>query len=233
MFDTGTAADLDSGAAAPSPAPSPTPPPLPTQRPLPTSACKSAELVVAPLGAQRQGDDVTLAAIAECDGLPAEFRWYVLPPGGEWNLARDWGAEEYTRDTRDDESGEYEIVVWARVVGSPSDGFEAADAVAYELVSQCDKVGARALIGSPQRVGSQIELRAGTAGCRRAEYRWYVLPPLGEWTLAQDWGAEEFTWDTSGNKPGEYEIAVWARTVPRRTFDFEAAYSLPYTLLGE
>ena len=64
-----------------------------------------------------------------------------------------------------------------------------------------------------------------------AEYRWYVLPPAGEWTLVRDWGAREFSWDTSAEEPGEYQIAVWARATPKLTDDYEAADSVAYNLL--
>jgi hypothetical protein len=228
MFDSATAADLDGSGAAPPPLP---PLPLPTQRPVPASTCNAVELAAIPLGSQRQGDDVTLAAAAECDGLPAEYRWYILPPTLDWTLVQDWGPGQFAWDTSAEEPGEYQIAVWARAVGSLSENYEAGLGVHYDLVSACEVAGARALLNSPQPVGSKLELRAGTYGCRKAEYRWYVLPPMGEWTLVHDWGAGEFTWDTSAEEPGEYQIAVWARTPPRLTDDYEAAYSFAYTLL--
>ncbi len=47
-------------------------------------------------------------------------------------------------------------------------------------------------------------------GCSNPQYQFYLQAPGGAWTLVQPWSANNvWTWNTSGYRPGTYNIDVW------------------------
>lgn len=57
-----------------------------------------------------------------------------------------------------------------------------------------------------------VQFSAGPAtGCSNPQYQFYLQPPGGSWTVAQPWGGSNvWTWNTSGYRPGTYNVDVWA-----------------------
>jgi hypothetical protein len=61
-------------------------------------------------------------------------------------------------------------------------------------------------------VGQTVTL-AGNATCTSggAEYRYWVYPPGGAWTMVHDWTASSYSWPTAGLTPGNYTIEIDAK----------------------
>jgi hypothetical protein len=79
--------------------------------------CTGVSVGVSPSSPQPPGTTVTFTASATgCSS--AEYKWWVLPPGGSWQLARDWGGTTFTWNTSGLATGTYDISVYARAVGS-------------------------------------------------------------------------------------------------------------------
>ena len=66
---------------------------------------------------QQPGVAMTFTALATGCATP-EYRFWILAPGGGWQMVRDWGNGPWTWNTSGNGLGNYPISVWARAVGS-------------------------------------------------------------------------------------------------------------------
>ena len=46
------------------------------------------------------------------------FRFWILAPGGNWQMVRDYGTCAWSWNTAGNVPGSYTISVWARAIGS-------------------------------------------------------------------------------------------------------------------
>ena len=74
---------------------------------------------------------MTFTATAAGCSAP-EYRFWILPAGGNWQMVRDYGTGAWTWHTAGSVSGNYTISVWARAVGSPA-SWETAKETAFTL----------------------------------------------------------------------------------------------------
>jgi hypothetical protein len=103
--------------------------------------------------------------------------------------------------------------VWVRSTGSTA-GYESWWLGTYTLTGPtCVSAQASTLINPPQPPSSQIPWTGSAFGCNNPEYRFYVLPPGGTWTLKRGYGTANWTWDTTGLPVGTYQIGIWARQI--------------------
>ena len=64
---------------------------------------------------------------------------------------------------------------------------------------------------------------APPAGCSTPTYQFYLQAPGGSWTVAQAWSSSSsWTWDTSGYRPGTYNIDAWANQAGDSTANAES-----------
>jgi hypothetical protein len=81
---------------------------------------------------------------------------------------------------------------------------------------------------SPSSIGTTVDLTASATGCASAEFKWWVLPPGGSWTVLREWGGNTFSWNTTGLAGGTYQLSLWARVIGSTGLD--ATSQQPYTL---
>src|SRR5439155_13941000 len=129
----------------------------------------------------------------------------LLPPGGPWQLVRDWGAgTSWQWDTSGYAPGTYTVFVGVRAVGAAS--AQASAQLDYTLAGgACTGASLSPDLAAPQSPGAAITFSDSASGCGSAEQRFWLLPPGGEWQLEQDWSStSSWQWQTSGLAAGTY-----------------------------
>jgi hypothetical protein len=82
---------------------------------------------------------------------------------------------------------------------------------------------------SPQPVGTPVTLSATSSGCSAPQYRFWLHPPNGSWTIVQDYSSSAtYNWNTSGLAPGAYVVEVDVHATG--AVGVEASAVLSYTL---
>jgi hypothetical protein len=103
----------------------------------------------------------------------------------------------------------------------PASAFEAIDESALMIDPNsgqaaqpgppCTVAGLNPGSAAPQAPGTAVSFAATAGGCPTPQYRYWLLPPGGGWTMQRDYGSAGWTWNTSGLAAGTYEVGVWAR----------------------
>jgi hypothetical protein len=110
--------------------------------------------------------------------------------------------------------GTYTLGVWARAAGSNA-VMDVSNISSYTLTPPptCTATTVAGGPASPQASGTTVTLNATVTcdGGAPAEYRFWVLPPGGQWQLLREWGGASMSWNTAGLAPGTYTLGVWAR----------------------
>jgi hypothetical protein len=75
----------------------------------------------------------------------------------------------------------------------------------------CTAATISTLTASPQSPGPTITFNAAATGCPGAQFRFWMIPHGGVWTMQRDYGAAAWAWNTAGLPPGVYELGVWAK----------------------
>jgi len=145
-------------------------------------------------------------------GTAPRFRFWVQPPGGAFTLAQDYSANPTFLWTPS-VAGTNVVCVWARSSGSSA--AEEADACqAFQVTTPggpVTSVSLNATPPSPQPAGTLIAWTAVTTGSTAPRFRFWVQPPGGAFTLAQDYSANPtFLWTPS--VAGTNVVCVWARS---------------------
>ena len=192
------------------------------------TGCTSASLTPTP-GSFGLGSTIAFTATAAGCSNP-EFEYWVLPPGGYWQLLRAYGAAGFSWNTAALPVGTYQIAVWARQNGGGTPTYETGAGGAYVLTG-CTSASVTPVPGS-FALGSTIAFTASASGCSNPEFEYWVLAPGGYWQLLRAYGAGAFSWNTSGLPLGTYQIAIWARQHGGGTPTYETAAGGGYTLTG-
>ena len=97
----------------------------------------------------------------------------------------------------------------------------------------CKSANLAAAPASPGSIGPSVTFTAtstGTApGCAAPEYKFFTEAPGGSWTAQTGYGANTWTWNTTGLKGGVYGVGVWARQTGSYAA-YEAYWLGTYTL---
>ncbi|HEY1456316.1 MAG TPA: glycosyl hydrolase family 18 protein [Candidatus Dormibacteraeota bacterium] len=190
--------------------------------------CSEAAISSDKTSPQIPGASVTFTGSALCAGT-AEYRFWIQPPGGSFSLQQDHSTSAtWTWNTTGLPLGQYTVQVDARNQGSASTldtysrmTFQLALCVTPTLTS--DKA-------PPQLLGTAITFTPAVTCQGTPEYRFWVQPPGGSWSIAQDYGvASTFRWDTSALGYGNYNIGVHVRTAGT-SVPYESYTSTPYSL---
>jgi hypothetical protein len=129
-------------------------------------------------------------------------------------VLRDWGSDTLAWDTTGLAAGSYKIGLWARTTGSTG-AIQASSEQTFTLSGAavtCTSASFTALPATPQAPGTNVTLTASAPGCSPGEFKWWILPPGGGWSVLRDWGSDTLAWDTTGLAAGSYKIGLWART---------------------
>ena len=174
------------------------------------SACESTSLSPGTPSPQPVGTTVTFTAISTGCSNP-EYKFFLQAPGGGWVAKTPFGGATWNLNTAGLAAGVYGVGVWARQIGS-SASYESYFLATYTLtVTRCTAAWLTPTTAPPQSPGASVTFNAAATACLSPEFRFFVLPPGGAWTMKRDYGAGTWAWDTTGLAPGTYELGVWAR----------------------
>jgi hypothetical protein len=172
--------------------------------------CASARLATDKSAPQPPGTTIVLTASAACAGA-AQYRFWVRPPGGSWAVVQNYGATStYTWSTAGKAVGSYGLEVDVRGAGSTA-SYESVANLTY-LVDACSAAHLTTDKASPQAPGAVIVLTGAATCAGTPQYRFWIRPPGGSWTIVQDYGtAASFSWNTTGKAKGTYALEVDVR----------------------
>jgi hypothetical protein len=191
--------------------------------------CTSAALSASPVSPQASGTTVSLTA-SSTGCLNPEYKFWLLPPGGSWTAQTGFGGNAFTWNTTGFASGVYQIGVWARNIGSRA-SYEAYFIGTYTLsVLTCTAADLSTVTPSPAVAGTLVTWTATATRCPGAQFRFWILPHGGSWTMTRDYGAATWIWNTTGLAAGTYEVGVWAlQAGSTNTYD---AYGITTFVIG-
>ncbi|HEV2035634.1 MAG TPA: glycosyl hydrolase family 18 protein [Candidatus Dormibacteraeota bacterium] len=193
-------------------------------------ACKAAALTPDKASPQPPGTTVVLTGSATCSGTP-QYRFWIRPPDGSWAIVQDYSATAtYGWNTTGKASGSYGLEVDVRNQGSTA-SYDAVANLTY-LVDVCSSAKLSADKASPQPPGTTVVL-TGSASCSgTAQYRFWIRPPGGSWTIVQDYGGTAtYSWNTTGKPSGTYGLEVDIRN-QGSTASYDTVANLTYLLGG-
>jgi outer membrane protein assembly factor BamB len=173
--------------------------------------CTAATMSTATAPPQPPGTSITFTAAAtRCPG--AQFRFWMLPPGGSWTMQRDYGVNSWTWDTTGLAAGTYQLGAWARQPGSTS-SYDAFGFTTFRLgTGTCNSAGLTPSLATPQAPGATVVFTGTSNSCTSPLYQFWLLPPGGSWTVKQAYSATTtWSWNTSGMPLGTYQVGVWAK----------------------
>ncbi len=176
------------------------------------TACTSASMSPGVASPQPPAGTVTFTATSTGCVVP-QYKFFIQPPGGSWTAQTGFGGATWGWNTAGLAPGIYGVGVWARSAGS-SASYEAYWLGTYTLSSattSCTAASVSTATASPQAAGAGITFTATATGCPSPQYRFWLLPPGGAWTMKQDYGAGSWNWNTTSLAAGTYEIGAWAR----------------------
>ncbi len=184
------------------------------------SSCASAALSLDHSSPQRPGVAIALTGTATCPGT-AQYRFWVQPPGGAWGIVQDYGATNiYSWNTTGKAVGTYGLELDVRNQGATGT-YEAVARATFALVTPCTTPTLSVSPASPQAIGTQVLLTSTTAVCPHPQWRFWIQPPGGAWTVVQGYSSTRtYTWNTTGKTSGTYHLEVDVRdTSTRDSYD--------------
>ena len=193
---------------------------------IPSPACTAPTLTPAPpTGAT--GSAVTLSATAASCTNPT-YQFWVLPPGGTWYVAQDYGASNTFSWGGSATPGAYRFEVDTRQQTS-SVAYDAVHDIDYSIAG-CTAAHLTADSAPPQPPGTTVNL-TGSATCPgTAQYRFWRRAPGGAWTIVKDYSSTNtLAWNTTGFAQGTYYLEVDARD-QGATSPYEAVSNMTYAL---
>jgi len=186
----------------------------------PPITCTSASMSPGTVSPQAPGATVTFTATATTCTTP-QFKFFLQPPGGSWTAQTAFGANIWAWNTTGLTPGVYGVGVWARQTGSGA-AYEAYWIGTYTLsIVTCNAATLSTATASPQAPGAMITFNATATRCPGAQFRFWMIPHGGVWTMQRDYGVASWLWNTTGLAPGVYELGVWARQ-PGSTSAYDA-----------
>ena len=162
-------------------------------------------------------------------GCPApQYRFWVHPPGGSWGVQQDYGpSATFSWNTTGLATGTYGFEVDVRNQGSTV-SYDAARGAFFTLTSPpCASATLAAAPASQAGTGTAVTLTGTATGCPAPQYRFWVRPPNGSWSIARDYAtAATYSWP-GGNTPGAYTFEVDVRALGS-SVSYDAVKNLSY-----
>jgi spore germination protein YaaH len=177
---------------------------------------------------QIPGTSITFTGTALCAGT-GTFRFWMQPPGGSFSVVQDYStASTWTWNTAGQPLGTYTFQVDARNQGSTV-SFDTQMRMSFRL-ALCVTPTLTAGASSPQLPGTTVTMTSTVTCQGTPEYRFWVLPPGGTWTIAQDYSTSAtFPWNANQLAYGDYYIGVHVRTTGT-SVPYESFQSIPFSL---
>jgi hypothetical protein len=201
-----------------------------------TTNCQAGNVSASVPSPQSIGTAVTFTSAPASCSAP-QFKWWVRDTAGIWAIVKDYpvGTATYDWPTGSLPAGTYQVGVWVRQTGSTA-SYQAYSFITYTLTlapasRPCSSVNITPDVTSPQSPGSPVNFTAAALGCTVApDYKFWLLPPGGVWTVVQNYGGgPAFPWTTTGLAQGPYQVGVWARRTGS-TFTYEAFAFITFQL---
>ncbi len=193
-------------------------------------ACSGATITTDLASPQPPGVRVTLTGAATCV-RPAEYRFWIQAPGASWSMVQDYSTTNtYSWNTASYASGSYRLEVDVRDRGVTAT-YETVSNATYVLTPPCATPTLTANPASPGPTGGTVTFTGATSACPIPEYRFWIRPPGGGWSIARDYASSAtFAW-TSGNQPATYGVEVDVRE-KGSTVVYDAVANINYQLGG-
>jgi spore germination protein YaaH len=190
--------------------------------------CSNATISADHSSPQVPATSITFTASAFCAGT-AEYRFWIQPPGSAWSILQNYSTSStVTWNTGANALGTYKFEVDARNVGS---------SVSYDTtanmpmrVALCVTPALTPDHASPQLPGTAVTFSATVTCQGTPEFRYWLQPPGGSWSVVQNYGpTSTLAWNTSGKPYGTYNVEVDARTQGTQV-TYESVQTMPYAL---
>ncbi|HEV2035688.1 MAG TPA: glycosyl hydrolase family 18 protein [Candidatus Dormibacteraeota bacterium] len=173
------------------------------------------------------GAPVTFTGTATGCSTP-EFRFWMRTASGSWIIIRDYATTPTYVWPGGGDPGAYSFEVDTRAVGSPV-SYDAVVNITYAVVG-CSAATLSANPASPQAAGTPIVLTGGATCLGTPEFRFWIKPPGGSWTVVRAYsGSSTFTWTTTGLAPGPYSVEVDVRNQGANA-DHETVQNITFTI---
>lgn len=190
------------------------------------NACTSMTASALPGSPQPANISVTISGTAL--GCPnARYRFWVLPPGGSWQMVQDYSATSTYSWTTPPTPGVYHLEVDARDQTSVT-SYDTAQTILF-TVTGCTSAGLSPSVAQPQAPGATVTFTASATGCSNPEYKFFLQAPGGSWTAQTSYGTGSWGWNTTGLTAGVYGVGVWVHSIGSAA-SYEAYYLGTYTL---
>jgi len=194
---------------------------------IPSGPCTSPTLTATPASTGPTGGSIVFHASTSGCTNPT-YKFWILPPGGSWEVARWYGTSSSFTWTDTSVAGAYRAEVDVRQQSSSVD-YDATTNIPYSLVG-CASANLGASPTSPQPPGTAVTLTAGSSCLGTPSYRFWIRPPGGSWGIVQDYGASAtYAWNTTGKAQGTYSLEVDVRNAGSAA-PYEAVHNTTYVL---
>jgi len=194
--------------------------------------CSEAAIAADKTIPQTPGTTITFTGTALCAGT-GTYRFSMTPPGGSPIVEQDFSANSaWSWVTPANQAlGTYTVEVDAKNQGSsPAAGFDTSARMTFRL-ALCVTPTMTADLSPPRLPGTVITITSAVTCQGTPEYRYWVLPPGGAWTMVQDYSSSPaFRWDTTHLGYGDYYVSVHVRTTTDTSVAYESFQSIPYSL---
>lgn len=158
-------------------------------------------------------------------GCHAQFQFWVLPPGGTWNVVRAYSATPtYVWNTTGLAAGTYTIGLWSRDNAS-TNAFDSYTSMTFTLQAfTCTSAGVSALPAPPVDPVTQVTFTATSTGCPNARYEFWMRPATSStWQIVQPYSSSTtFQWSSTYTS----FVGVWAKDASSSTSTFDANASM-------
>lgn len=173
------------------------------------SPCSGVSFTTSPTGTQDIGSPVLVSAQATgCTNAVYQL-WVKANTTQTWSAIGNFQPNKtMSWNTTGLRSGKYDISVWAKEATSPN-AYETSTQQKYTLMTP---VACTSSALQATATNGNVTLQAFATPCLTPEYRYWILPPGGAWTMLQDYSTTNtFTWNGSGKPAGTYQFSVWVR----------------------
>ena len=184
------------------------------------AACTSAAVVSDhTTGYGVTGDTVTWKASSTCAGYVRYKFWLLAPGAGSYTVGQDWSANDtFVWNTSALPIGYWTLIVWASDSTFFTNSYQAYGSSSFILNNYAACTAATLVSDDADYYalpGQAVHWTATSTCAGPAEYRFVFDNPSGVWTQMQDWSSNNtFTWNTTGQPVGFWNMQVWVRDAP-------------------
>src|SRR6266571_5154817 len=176
---------------------------------IPSPPCAAPTLRASPANSGPTGGTIILTGSTSACTNPT-YKFWVQPPGGAWEVERGYSTSRTFNWNDTGYKGAYRIEVDVRQQTS-SVTYDAVTNIPYSLVG-CTSSTITTDAPSPQPPGTPVTISGASTCPGPPEYRFWIRPPGGVWSVVQDYGVgTSYSWNTTGKALGTYSLEVDAR----------------------